>query len=76
MEQAGCACPDLFVGTEIQHRTIDAPALARGRRAVLEDMALMQAADGAVAFGARDDHLEICFRGDHAFGRRRVRCLP
>ena len=57
----------LCLGTEIQHHAIDAPALARGWWSVLEDVAHMQAAGGAVAFSAGQDHLEIGLGGDRVW---------
>src|SRR5512143_560333 len=53
----------LSVRHELQGDAVVAPALAGGRRAVLEDVALMPAAARAVILGARVDELEVPRRG-------------
>src|SRR6187431_919253 len=49
------------LGYEAQCDTVVAPALARGLRAILEQVAVMSAALGAVIFGARQYEFVIGF---------------
>src|SRR5205814_4862630 len=47
---------------EFQRHTVIAITQSRGSRTVVEHMALMSAATGAVVFGAGHDHLVVDFR--------------
>ena len=66
-------CPEALSGArklETQHDPVDAPALPGWGRTVLEHMAHMQAARGAMTLGAGIDQLEVGLGLDRAFADR------
>ena len=59
------------LGNEVQRHAVVAPALAGGRRAIIEDMAVVAAAADAVIFGAGQNELVISSGAEYPRDRRK-----